>query len=126
MLGRGVGMVVACLVGRALTMLALRRGIIHQLQWEQGRKEKSKRTLPIDRIGPYNILQVTITRRELPILRGGGHVIRAPNKIVYVQAVVGRSDAVVTGFEAELAAAHESMFRGKNQRGRMQAEEWTI
>ena len=124
MLGRGAGMVVACSVGQALTTLALRRGN-HQLQQEQEREVK-ERTLPIDRIDPYNILQVTITRCELPILRGGGHVIRAPNKIVHVLAVVGRSDGVVTGFETELVAAHESVFRGKNQQGRIQAEEWSI
>ena len=121
MLGRVVGMVVVCSVGRASTTLMLRRGN-YQLHWEQGRRVK-KRTLPIDRIDPYNILQVTITRRELPILRSGGHVIRAPNKIVHVLAVVGRSDAVVTGFETELVAAHESVFGGKNQQGRRQAEE---
>ena len=52
-------MAAACLVGRASTTLVLRKGN-YQLQWEQGREVK-KRTLPIDRIDPYNILQVTIT-----------------------------------------------------------------
>ena len=88
----------------------------------RSRKVKT-RTLPIDRIDPYNILQVTITRRELSILSGGGHVIRASNKIVHVLAVVGRSDGVVTGFETELVAAHKSVFGGKNQQGRRQAGE---
>ena len=120
MLGRGVGMVVVCSVGRASTTLMLRRGN-YQLHWEQGRRVK-KRTLPIDRIDPYNILQVTITRRKLPILRSGGHVIRASNKVVHVLAVVGGSDGIVTSFEAELVAAHESVFRGNNQQGPMQAE----
>ena len=93
----------------------LRRGN-YQLYWEQGRNVK-KRTLPIDRIDPYNILQVAITRRELPILRGGGHVIRAPNKIVHVLAIVGGGDGIVTSFEAELVAAHESVFGGQESAG---------
>jgi len=52
-------------------------------------------------------LNLTITLGERAILDSRGHVIVATDEIVYVLAVVGRSDGVVAGFKAELVTPDE-------------------
>ena len=59
-------------------------------------------------------MKLTITLGERAILDSRGHIIVATDEIVYVLAVVGRSDGVIAGFEAELVTPNESVTRAIN------------
>ena len=59
-------------------------------------------------------MEITITLGECAILDSRGHIIVATDEIVYVLAVVGRSDGVIAGFEAELVTPNESVTRAIN------------
>ena len=59
-------------------------------------------------------MKLTITLGERAILDSRGHIIVATDEIVYVLAVVGRSDGVIAGFEAELVTPDESATRAIN------------
>lgn len=63
--------------------------------------------MSINGIDANDVLNFTITLGERAILDSRRHIIVATDEIVYVLAVVGRSDRVIAGFKAELVASDE-------------------